>query len=214
MVESEYLEEIPKPVDPSLKSGHTLLLLQKVPIELRVQEDGQPSQVGKMVDIECKLLGLYKNKSLLEVRLELTTDADLFFNYSHFLNIDNFRTTQQDHKLLVNLIDYPDMVKRLLTNCANKPQEFICIFTMRRNGMARLDFIQNLKCKFLELLTCDFVISKQDEIRENVMFRYQVAKWEMENALTKTRETTIFIKHNCPAVLQKIFPTKKSAKAL
>jgi Centriolar protein SAS N-terminal len=212
MAESEHANLTPEPLDPSLKSGHKLLMLQKIPIELRVQEEGQPSQVGQMVDIDCKLLALYRNKNLLEVRLEITTDADLFFNYSHFLNVDNFRGTQQDHKLLVNLVEYPDMLQRLLTNCANKPQEFICIFTMRRNGWARLDFVQNLKCKFLELLTCDFIISKQDDIRENVMYRYQLAKWELENGIASIKDATNLLKHNCPAILQKVFP-KKTAKA-
>lgn len=213
MADSEYYIETPEPVDPSLKSGHQLLLKLKIPIELRVQEEGQASQVGKMVEIECKLLAQYRGKSLLEVKLELTTELDLFFSYSHFLNVDNFRGTQKDHKLLVNLDDYPDMLHRLITSCANKPQEFICIFTMRRNGWARLDFVQNLKCKFLELLTCDFIISKQDQIRENVMYRFERAKWELENEWAKTRSVTTFVKHNCPTVLQKVFP-KKSAKAI
>ena len=211
MAESDFSEDIPEPIDPSLKSGHQLVIFQRIPIELRVQEEGQPSQVGRMIDIDCKLLTLYRGKSLLEVRLELTTEQDLFFNYSHFLNIDNFRGTQQDHKLLVNLNDYPDMLNRLIVNCANKPQEFICIFTMRRNGWARLDFVQNLKCKFLELLTCDFIISKQDEIRENVMFRFQHAKWELECETKKTKNVMNFVKHNCPTILQKVFP-KKTAK--
>ncbi|OMJ67025.1 hypothetical protein SteCoe_35926 [Stentor coeruleus] len=211
MAESEYVEDLPEPIDPSLKNGHQVVLFQRIPIELRVQEEGQPSQVGKMVEIDCKLLALYRNKNLLEVRLELTTEADMFFNYSHFLNADNFRATQQDHKLLVNLTDYPEMLERLLTSCANKPQEFISIFTMRRNGWARLDFVQNLKCKFLELLTCDFIISKQDEIRENVMYRYEHAKWEFAMETKRVKDVTAFVKHNCPSVLQKVVP-KKAAK--
>ena len=211
MAESDYLEDLPEPIDPSLKNGHRLIMVQRIPIELRIQEEGQPSQVGKMVDIDCKLLALYRGKTLSEVRLEITTEADLFFNYSHYLNADNFRGTQQDHKLLVNLNDYPDMLQRLLVNCANKPQEFISIFTMRRNGWARLDFVQNLKCKFLELLTCDFIISKQDEIRENVMYRFEHTKWELASEGKHLKGVMDFLKHNCPSVLQKVFP-KKTAK--
>ena len=213
MAESDCSVQLQEPLDPSLKQGHIKLLFQRIPMELRVQEEGQPSQVGKIVEVDCKLLALYHSKFLAEVRVELTTEADLFFNYSHVLNPDNFRSTQQDHKLLVNLADYPDMLSRLLVNCADRPQEFISIFTMRRNGWARLDFIQNLKCKFLELLTCDFIISKQDEIRENVHFRYEHAKWELEMEIKNTKDVVKFVKHNCPSVLQKVFP-KKRAKAI
>ena len=209
---AESSTSLQEPIDPSLKHGHQQLCFQRIPMELRVQEEGQPSQVGKMVEVDCKLLVLLHRKDIAEVRLELTTESDLFFNYSHVLNPDNFRSTQQDHKLLVNLGDYPDMLQRLLVNCADRPQEFISIFTMRRNGWARLDFIQNLKCKFLELLTCDFIISKQDEIRENVHYRFEHAKWELEMEKLKTCDVVKFIKHNCPSILLKVFP-KKSAKA-
>jgi hypothetical protein len=209
MAESESSIQLQEPVDPSLKFGHIQVLFQRIPMELRVQEEGQPSQVGKMVEVDCKLLVQYHSKSLSEVRLELTSEADLFFNYSHVLNPDNFRSTQQDHKLLVNLADYPEMLQRLLVSCADRPQEFISIFTMRRNGWARLDFIQNLKCKFLELLTCDFIISKQDEIRENVHFRYEHAKWELEMEARNMKDVVLFVKHNCPSVLKKVFPKKR-----
>lgn len=212
MADSEYSVHLQEPIDPSLKHGHKQIIFQRIPMELRVQEEGQPSQVGKMVEVDCKLLVEYHGKSLAEVRLELTTEADLFFNYAHVLNPDNFRSTQQDHKLLVNLSDYPDMLQRLLVSCADKPQEFISIFTMRRNGWARLDFVQNLKCKFLELLTCDFIISKQDEIRENVHYRHEHAKWELEMEIKRVNEVVYFLKHNCPSVLTKVFP-KRTAKA-
>lgn len=206
MAESELCEDLREPVDPSLKAGHKLVIFQRVPMELRVQEEGQPSQVGRMAEIDCKLLTLHRGKALFEVNLELTSESDMFFNYKHHINPDNFRATQQDHKLLVNLADYPEMLERLLINCADKPQEFICIFTMRRNGWARLDFVQNLKCKFLELLTCDFIISKQDEIRENVMYRYEKSRYDLLVEANKLKEVTAFVKHNCPSVLQKVFP--------
>jgi hypothetical protein len=197
-----------KPVDPSLKSGHQQLLFQRIPIELRVQEEGQPSQLGKIAEIDCKLLVLYSNRCPIEVKLELTTEADLFFNYSHHLNPDTFRSTQYNHKILVNLVEYPEMLERLLRNCAEKPQEFISIFTMRRNGWARLDFVQNLKCKFLELLTCEFSISRLEQIRESVTFRHELAKWELEEEIRKMTEAVQVLKHNCPGLLGKIFPKK------
>ena len=47
---------------------------------------------------------------------------------------------------------------------------------MQRDGQARLDFIENMEYKFLEMLTIDFIASPEDIIRQNVTFRYNVLK--------------------------------------
>jgi len=36
---------------------------------------------------------------------------------------------------------------------------------MQRDGQARLDFIENMEYKFLEMLTIDFIASPEDIIR-------------------------------------------------
>ena len=47
---------------------------------------------------------------------------------------------------------------------------------MHNSGEARLDFIQNMEYKFVELLSCRFLSSSDEEIRDQITYRYNVLK--------------------------------------
>ena len=50
---------------------------------------------------------------------------------------------------------------------------------MQRDGHARLDFIQNMEYKFVELLSCDFVASPEEVVRQQISFRYNSVKTKL-----------------------------------
>ena len=41
----------------------------------------------------------------------------------------------------------------------------LAVFIMNRDGTAKLDFIQNIEYKFIELLSCDFMASSEEAVR-------------------------------------------------
>lgn len=57
------------------------------------------------------------------------------------------------------------------------PHSFLAIFVMHRNGAAsRLDFVQNLEYKFVELLSVEFLHSPESVVRTHVAYRYNSLK--------------------------------------
>ena len=42
---------------------------------------------------------------------------------------------------------------------------FLAVFIMNRDGSAKLDFIQNIEYKFIELLSADFMASSEEIVR-------------------------------------------------
>lgn len=50
---------------------------------------------------------------------------------------------------------------------------------MQNDGQARLDFIENMEYKFLEMLTLEFVAAPEDFVRQNVTYRYNILKAKM-----------------------------------
>ena len=46
------------------------------------------------------------------VRMELSSEADLFFHYTHFLDDTGFVKVQESQKLMVDLADYPTILVR------------------------------------------------------------------------------------------------------
>ena len=47
---------------------------------------------------------------------------------------------------------------------------------MQHDGQARLEFIQNLSYKFVELLTCNFGRSPDELVRQQITYRYNALK--------------------------------------
>lgn len=59
---------------------------------------------------------------------------------------------------------------------------------MHKDGHARLDFIQNMEYKFIELLSVDFERSPDDVVRQQLSYRYnamKVCKLCLASTLTK-----------------------------
>lgn len=47
---------------------------------------------------------------------------------------------------------------------------------MHPDGQAKLDFIENLEYKFLEMLSLEFISAPEEIVRGNVSFRYNLMK--------------------------------------
>lgn len=47
---------------------------------------------------------------------------------------------------------------------------------MQSEGIARLDFIENMDYKFLEIISLDFIANPEDLVKQNVIYRHNVLK--------------------------------------
>lgn len=110
------------------------------------------------------------------IRVELSSENDLFFHYMHFLDEANFRAIQEQQKLMVEFPDYANVLISMLNNTIKDPHTYMAVFVMQRDGLARLDFIQNMEYKFLELLSVNFVRSPDEVVRQQICYRYNSMK--------------------------------------
>lgn len=78
---------------------------------------------------------------------------------------------------------------------------------MQKEGSARLDFIQNIEYKFIELLSLEFYNSPDDTVRKQISYRYNSLKSKLN--LTQDRITTInnMVKLKNPSLLLQIKKT-------
>lgn len=72
---------------------------------------------------------------------------------------------------------------------------------MQRDGQARLEFIQNMEFKFLELLSVEFVASPEEVIRQSISFRYSLQKVKSQVLESKLREVGAMLKVKNPSLL-------------
>jgi hypothetical protein len=119
------------------------------------------------------------------VRVELSTESDLFFLYSHTCDLDSFHAMQEQQKLMVDFADYANVLIRMLNNCIKEPHNHLAVYLMQADGRARLDFIQNMEYKFIELLSVDFMRASEDTIRQHITFRYTSMKSRLQVLQTR-----------------------------
>ena len=190
--------------DPSLSEGHKLLYDREVPFELRLEDSNGPQEVASFEALRCKILlgGVENNPT--QIRLELSCENDLFFHFTSDIDDETFKIMQESQKLTVNFPEFSNLVKRLFNNCINEPQSYIAVFIMQKEGTARLDFIQNIEYKFIELLSIDFVNSPDETVRKQISYRYNAIRTKLELVQNRIQAISNIVKMKNPSLLLQI----------
>ena len=66
---------------------------------------------------------------------------------------------------MIEFPEYTNILIKMINSCIKEPHSFLAVFLMSRDGSAKLDFIQNIEYKFIELLSVDFIASSEDVVR-------------------------------------------------
>ncbi|KAL1503042.1 hypothetical protein AB1Y20_011110 [Prymnesium parvum] len=201
-------------MDPSLSAGHRVVYEHEVPFELRVQQNADgPQEAGTLEAVKVKILLLGPAEAPHAVRVELTSENDLFFHYSHTLDEEGFRTVQEQQKLMVDFAEYPSVLVRMLSTCIKEPHSHLAVFVMQRAGLAHLDFIQNMEYKFVELLSATFTASDDETIRRSITYRYNSVKSRLALMQARLQDINALVKIKNPSLLLQLqrapprFPT-------
>ena len=189
-------------MDPSLSGGHKFIYEREVPFELRVQQSADtPQEVGTLEAVKVKMLLLGDEASPTAIRVELTSENDLFFNYTHTLDPEGFRQVQEAQKLMVEFSEYPAVLTRMLDTCIREPHSHLAVFVMQRGGQGHLDFIQNMEYKFVELLSCSFSASDDETVRQSIAFRYNAVKSRLALMQARLQDINALVKIKNPSLL-------------
>jgi len=192
--------------------GHTVAYDREAPFELRIQDPNSgPQEVGTLEAIRVKILQLVSKLSLTQmkgepnglqnVKIELTSENDLFFHYTHIVDEDSFRHMQENQKLMIEFGDYTNILIKMVNSCIKEPHSFLAVFIMNRDGSAKLDFIQNIEYKFIELLSCDFIASPEDTVRQSITFRYNSVKSKVALMEARLKDVNNLVKVKNPSLL-------------
>eukprot|EP00434_Breviolum_minutum_P006221 symbB.v1.2.005486.t1/scaffold320.1/size229511/5 len=200
-------------MDPSLQEGHHVAYDREVPFELRVQDADARPQEGTLEAIRCKILALGDELNPQHCRFEVTSENDLFFHFTHSVDENNFREIQEKQKLMIDFADYVAVIIKMLNNCIKEPQSFLAVFVMQRDGQARLDFIQNVEYKFVELLSLSFDASPEEVVRQQITFRYNSVKGRLALMQSRLHDMSALVKVKNPSLLLQLQNQKASSRS-
>lgn len=72
------------------------------------------------------------------VRVELSSEANLWFLYIHELDQEGFHELQDQQRLMLNFAEYPALLTKMLTSCIRDPRQFLGILSMQPQVRGRL----------------------------------------------------------------------------
>ena len=195
------LEEL----DPSVADGYRVIYDREVPVECRTRSGSEDARQGVLESIKVKMLMLGGEEAPSSIRIELSSEADLFFHYMHVIDTQAFSGVQSAQKLMIQFEDYHNVLTRMLNACIREPHIHLAIFTMTvGTAEGRLDFIQNMEYKFVELMSCAFERSPEEVTQQHISFRYNSIKQKLALTQAKLFEVTNLVKTKNPSLLLQI----------
>lgn len=206
-------------LDPSLADGFKISYEREIPLEIRACLDSKSSSAAfndansrpNVESIKVKLLVLGSNDSPTVVRLELSSEADLFFHYMHIIDESAFREIQHSQKLMVDFADYPNVLIRMLNACVREPHIHLGLFSLLSENEASLNFIQNMEYKFVELMSCNCTQSPAEVIQNQITYRYNSMKQKVSILNTRLHEINSLVKTKNPSLLLQLQKTNNGS---
>lgn len=139
-----------------------------------------------------------------DIKVELACESDLFFLFVHKCDETGFKNVQEQQKLMVEFPDYTNVLIRMLNSCIKEPHSHIAVFVMKPDGHARLDFIQNMEYKFVELLSANFIQTPEEVVKRAITYRYNALKSRLKFMQTRLQEVNQIVKVKNPSLLLQV----------
>jgi hypothetical protein len=190
--------------DPSLIGGYVPVYDREVPTDIRIADSLHGSDSGTLDSLRVKVLVLGEGQNLSTLKIEISSESDLFFHYSHVVNTSTYREIQETQRLMIDFPDYPSVVIKMLNNCIKEPNGFMSVLSVNDQGTGRLDFIQNVEYKLVELMSFDFIQSPHDITKQQISHRYSAMRSKMSALQDRLQEIHAVVKLKNPSLLLQI----------
>ena len=201
--------------DPSCADGSRVFYEREVPFELRSVDGLEiPEEVGTLEAVRVKICVQGPDGAYTNVKIELCSESNLFFHYTHDLDTAAYAALQEGQRLMVDFKDYPAVIQRNLNNCIKQPHAFLAVLVMQKTGGARLDFIQNMEYKFVELLSIDLDSTPEEATRAHVTYRYNAMKGRLALCQARLADVNALVKIKNPSLLLQLKNEERSRKGV
>lgn len=87
------------------------------------------------------------------------------------------------------------------------------VLYVHRDGSGRMDFIQNVGFKFVELLSVDFLLTPGDVIKQHIIYRYFTVRKQVDLLQARLQDVNEIIKNKSPSLLLAIKKTPLRSSA-
>lgn len=159
------------------------------------------NEIGTLEAIRCKILVKGPSNAPEDVRIEISSENDLFFLYCHSVDQQAFVQMQHDQKLMIDFKDYPNVLSKMLNSSIKEPHAYLAVLILGTTGLARLDLIRNMEYKFVDLMSVPFEAAPDDMIKVHITYRYNAAKSKLALMHARLQDINTLVKIKNPSLL-------------
>ena len=111
--------------------------------------------------------------------------------------------------LMLPFQEYPNVLIRMLNSVIREPATHLAILVLSGDKQARLDIIQNMEYKFVELMSCDCETSPEQIVQHHITYRYNAMKQRLGIMQGRLQEINNLVKLKNPSLLIQLQKGKK-----
>eukprot|EP01017_Pseudomicrothorax_dubius_P025890 TRINITY_DN2840_c0_g1_i1.p1 TRINITY_DN2840_c0_g1~~TRINITY_DN2840_c0_g1_i1.p1 ORF type:complete len:192 (+),score=43.99 TRINITY_DN2840_c0_g1_i1:123-698(+) len=172
---------------------------------LRIQEpngDYQDATTQEKIRVRLFLQGDEKNPE--EVRIELDSEADLFFYYQHIATRVNFREIKTKQQLQIDFGQYANVCVKSFMKCEKDSQHYYVMLTIDKDLTGILQIVQTSEYKDIEMIAFDFQSASEEGIRQQITFKYGALKSKLSLMDGRLQDINELIRIKNPSLLLQI----------
>jgi hypothetical protein len=143
--------------DPFLAGGRVMLFEKLIPFTLKyVDFDQNVVTIGSAELLRVKLAQLGPDENPSEVVVEVTTDSDLYFYYTHDCDPERLEQTVKEQHFCSELRDYAGALIKVLNKIEQEPRKFNATLTILSDMKASLSITMQSEFKLIIILAIEF----------------------------------------------------------
>jgi hypothetical protein len=185
--------DLPELADPSTKDWGYVIADEEFPLAI---------DPIKVCQTHVRIIADSDSASFTKLRLELTTDADLFFLYEVEFTADEYAQVSEEQKLTLTFAELPGALAELARNVQTHSNGIFVNFVKTGDAPASLVFDQQLRFKKVEVLRFEFTPSPSTFVQELVQFRFDRIKQKAEDSQAELANLCAMLKIKNPSVLK------------
>lgn len=191
-------------LDPSLSDGSRLLFDRELPAHIRFEDSPEQNEIIENVRVRILLQGLETKPA--GVRVEVTSESDLFFVFIHAVNPTTFENVKESQHLNSDFKGYPNIIIKALNRCQNTDQCAL-FFVVRSDGSGLLSIIQFNEYKNVELLGLECEPGPEEFVRQHVAYQYGALKSKTSMMEGRLQDIAELVRAKNPSLLLQIQKT-------
>ena len=193
--------------DPTVPEGSQVIYSSEHCFVIRIQEKPELVQTLKEPEqLRVKLMVEYEHDFPKNIKMELTSDTEIYFNFVFECNDWDFKRIKANQNFFIEFREYPDFIIKNL-NRLNATDKYLATFTIFSETEGRLDIIRKSEFKDDTIMEFEFTKAGEEQVKKSIQYRYDVMRHEYQQFKAKYENVCDTIKQKNPSLaiqIQKI----------